>query len=50
MVGNVRLFVHNADIRSEGEGRKEAGWGPVCGLVLYLRTTSRELGGQQCTE
>ena len=45
MVGNVRFFVHNADIRSEGEGRREAGWGPVWGLVLRLRTTGRELGG-----
>lgn len=45
MVGNVRFFIHNADIRSEGEGRKETGWGPVWGLVLHLRTTSRELGG-----
>lgn len=51
MARNVHFFIHNADIRSEGEGRRETGWGSVWGLVLRLRTTGKEFGEQQkCRE
>lgn len=41
------MFVSSFIMQTSGlkEGRKEAGWGLVWGLVLHLRTTSRELGG-----
>ena len=50
MARNVHFFIHNADIRSEGEGRRETGWGQ-CGVWFSVsEPPAKSLGSNKSAE